>query len=457
MGTQFYTPPAIERNVPGMMNKFGYGYDTRVCDMIAGVRVDELVREHGSPLFVFDEGALREKYRHAYRAFSTRYPDVQFAWSYKTNYLQAICQVFHQEGAIAEVVSDFEYEKARALGMPGSSIIINGPYHPASFLRQAAAEGAKIHIDNLDELLTMETIAAECDRVLDVAIRVNMDTGVQPAWTKFGFNLENQEALRAIRRIGHGQRLRLVGLHTHVGTFILEPNVYRIAVTKLLELMEAARTEFGFTCAYLDLGGGFASNNTLHYQYLPSEQVVPSLDQYAEAICDTLHAGLPTGQPPPKLYLETGRALVDEAGYLITSIQAQKRTVEGRRAFIVDAGVNLLYTSNWYKLRVMAVRDARGPLNDAILYGPLCMNIDVIREHVQLPQLSVGDHLVIHPVGAYNIGQSMQFITYRPRVVLVGEDGRVDVIRERENLEYVEAMERLPAHLVPECRLRSNR
>ncbi len=449
MGTQFYTPPTIERNIPGMMNKFGYGYDARICDNIAGIAVEDLVREYGSPLFVFDESVMREKYRNAYRAFSTRYPDVQFAWSYKTNYLQAICQVFHQEGTIAEVVSDFEYAKARALGIPGHAIIINGPYKPLELLRQAVEDNARIHLDNLDEMLALETISEQIGRTIDVALRINMDTGMQPAWTKFGFNLENLEALRAIRRIGNGKRLRLVGLHTHIGTFILEPNIYRNAVNKLLELLTTARTEFGFHCEYLDMGGGFASNNSLHYQYLPSEQVVPSMDQYAEAICETLMAGMPSGQPLPKLLLETGRALVDEAGYLITTIQAQKRTADGRRAFIADAGVNLLYTSNWYKLRIMAARDVRGALSDAILYGPLCMNIDVIREHVQLPQLHVGDQLVVHPVGAYNIGQSMQFITYRPRVVMIGEDGRVDIIREREDLRYVEEMERMPAHLAP--------
>ncbi len=447
MGIRFFTPPTVERNVPGMMNKFGYGADARICDRIAGVAVDDLVRAHGSPLFVFDESVLREKYRAAHRAFSTRYPAVQFAWSYKTNYLRAVCQVFHQEGAIAEVVSDFEYAKARALGMPGASIIVNGPYHPVEFLRLAAAEGAKIHVDNLDMLLALESIAAELGRTLDVAIRVNMDTGLQPAWTKFGFNLENLEALRAIRRIGNGGRLRLTGLHAHIGTFVLEPGAYRVAVTKLLALADAARTENSTAIEYLDLGGGFASNNTLHYQYLPGEQMTPSIDEYAEVICDTLRSELPAGMPAPKLFLETGRALVDEAGYLITTIRGQKRTAEGRRAFIADAGVNLLYTSNWYKLRVMTARDARGPLSDAILYGPLCMNIDVIREHVQLPPVSVDDHLVLHPVGAYNVTQSMQFITYRPRVVLIDEAGGVEVIRERETLADVEGPERLPSRL----------
>ena len=81
------------------------------------------------------------------------------------------------------------------------------------------------------------------------------------------------------------------------------------------------------------------------------------------------------------------------------------------------------------------------------LYGNLCMNIDVVREQVALPPQNVGDHLVLHPVGAYNLTQSMQFIAYRPAAVMIGQDGVVEVIRARETLEDVERPERLPQRL----------
>jgi hypothetical protein len=75
------------------------------------------------------------------------------------------------------------------------------------------------------------------------------------------------------------------------------------------------------------------------------------------------------------------------------------------------------------------------------------MNIDVIREEAPLPGLTTGDQVVLHPVGAYNITQSMQFITYRPAVVMIGLDGKVHVIRRRENLDYVQKLEIVPKHL----------
>ncbi len=444
MSKQTYIPPTIKRNVTGVMNKFGR--QSRVCDRIAGVPVDELLEAHGSPLFAYDEGMLRDKCRDAQRAFKKRYPKVQFAWSYKTNYLNAICRVFHSEGSIAEVVSDFEYEKARALGIPGDQIIINGPNKPFALLKRAVAEGARIHIDNLDELLTLEQLTQDNEETVKVAIRVNMDTGMQPAWTKFGFNLENGEAARAIRRIASSRRLKLVGLHTHVGTFVLEPAYYAVAVQKLIALATDAESRGEMELEYLDLGGGFASLNTLHSQYLPGVQVVPSFDDYAESICTALHTHLPSGKQP-MLYLETGRALVDEAGYLLSSVIATKQKPDGGKAIVIDAGVNMLYTVAWYRLNILPAQDFADGLSDTTVYGPLCMNIDVIREQTPLPSLHLGDKLVLHPVGAYNVTQAMQFITYRPAIVLVGEAGQVDVIRDAENLDYVQELERIPERL----------
>jgi diaminopimelate decarboxylase len=458
------------RHHAGHMNPQAHGEAAPHCPDIAGAPISDLVAEHGSPLYVFSEATLRQAYRDVHRAFQRRYPDVQLAWSYKTNYLKAICALFHQEGAIAEVVSDFEYEKARGLGVPGHEIIFNGPCKSVAALERAIDEGALIQIDNMDELATLNAIALRKRRKVDIGIRVFMDCGVQPVWSKFGFNADSDDAVQAMKRIYESGCLRLVGLHTHVGTFILEPEVYTRAVEKLVSLAEIARRQFGCEITYLNLGGGLPSRSELHYQYLPAEDVVPPLDDYAEAICRPLREGWPRDLKLPRLYLETGRALVDEAGYLVTTILANKQSSAPNRSrsslssarnksgyrgsaaqaasgYLVDSGIHLLYTAAWYRFNVQPTRPVPGSLTERTIFGCLCMNIDVLRPSVPLPDMKVGDTLVFHPVGAYNITQSMQFITYRPRVVMVTEDGQVEIIRDRENLEHVEALERLPEGL----------
>jgi diaminopimelate decarboxylase len=126
---------------------------------------------------------------------------------------------------------------------------------------------------------------------------------------------------------------------------------------------------------------------------------------------------------------------------------AAKRMPDGRRSYVIDAGVNLLYTSTWYRYNIETDRHVQGMGEPAMLNGPLCMNIDVVDEGTLLPPLSRGTRLILSPVGAYNITQWMQFIEYRPAVVLVTEDGRMELIRERESLDDIVARERLPDRL----------
>lgn len=418
----------------------------KIRKKIGGVAIDEMVERFGSPLFIFDEKAIREKYRSAYEAFSSRYPNVQFGWSYKTNYLKAVCAVFHQEGAIAEVVSEFEYEKARELGIEGKDIIYNGPYKPYDSLVTAAKEGAKIHIDTFDEINDLEKVADELGFEIPVAIRLNMDTGIYPQWSRFGFNIESGQAMDAVKRIKAGGKLRLTGLHAHIGTFMLDANAYKVETTKMVRLMNEVEEKVGFTIEYIDVGGGFASKNHLRGIYQPPEVVVPTIDDYAEAITSALYENI-RGNSYPKLYLETGRHLIDEAGYLVTSVVASKTLPDSRRSYIVDAGVNLLYTYFWYKFNIELTREVSGISEPAMINGPLCMNIDVIDESILLPRLRRGDKLVISPVGAYNVTQWMQFIRYRPRVLMVTEEGNVELIREREELSDIEKREILPDKL----------
>jgi len=170
------------------------------------------------------------------------------------------------------------------------------------------------------------------------------------------------------------------------------------------------------------------------------------VDEYAEAITQALMKALKPGDFP-KLILESGRALVDEAGYLITTVTAVKRLPDGTRAYVADAGVNLLFTAYWYKFNIELDRETGGINEHSIIYGPLCMNIDSIDEGVPLPPLTRGTRLIFSPVGAYNQTQSMQFIEYRPASVLIGEHGEVDIIREAEDLTDITRREKLPKRL----------
>jgi diaminopimelate decarboxylase len=438
-----YERPVIKKMNTGLMNKFGTRTEFEPVTHIEGIPVKSLISEYGSPLFVISEKQLRRNFQNATRIFKTRYPKVQFAWSYKTNYLNAVCNIFHQEGSWAEVVSGFEYDKAIGNGVPGNKIIFNGPYKSDQEIITAAKNNSIIHIDHLDELFTLIDLS---DRH-DLKVRVNMDTGINPKWDRFGFNFENGQAWNAIVRIMNDRNIELVGLHCHIGTFMLSPSAYAVAATKLCELAFSLKSKYGKAIQYLDLGGGFPSGNTLKGAYLPGSDTVPSIDQFADAITSVILGFGFKNEELPLLVLETGRALIDDAGYLLGTVLANKRLSDGRRATILDFGVNTLFTSFWYDHKISPAQEFGEYTEDMILYGPLCMNIDIIRESVNMPLLEKGNHVVVHKVGAYNMTQWMQFITLRPNVVLIDSNNKTHIIRKAETLDYIQLPEQVPQHL----------
>jgi len=447
MEKQRYERPIIQKMNAGLMNKFGTRTEFEPITQIESVSVNSLINDYGSPLFVISERQIRRNYQNASRIFKTRYPKVQFAWSYKTNYMNAVCNVFHQEGSWAEVVSGFEYEKALGNGVPGNKIIFNGPYKLDEQLVKAAQNNSLIHIDHYDELYALIRLSEENKLRPRVAIRVNMDTGIYPKWDRFGFNFENGQAWNAITRIINSEYLELVGLHCHIGTFMLSPSAYATAATKMCELMWNIKEKYGKVIQYIDLGGGFPSVNTLKGAYLPGSDTVPSIDQFADAITEVILGFGFKQEDLPLLILESGRALIDDAGYLLGSVLATKRLSDGRRATILDFGVNTLFTSFWYDHKISPTKSYGNQTEEMVLYGPLCMNIDIIRESITMPLLDRGDHLVVHQVGAYNMTQWMQFITLRPNIVMIDMENNTHIIRKADTLEYLELNEQIPDHL----------
>lgn len=443
-----YERPIINKMNTGLMNKFGTKIENEVVSHIESVSVKGMIEDYGSPVFVISEKQIRRNMQNAKRIFKTRYPKVQFAWSYKTNYMNAVCRIFHQEGSWAEVVSGFEYDKALGNGVPGDKIIFNGPDKSDDDLLKAAQNNSLIHIDHYDELYALIRLSEEHKLRPRVAIRVNMDTGIYPKWDRFGFNFENGQAWNALTRIVNSEHLELAGIHCHIGTFMLSTNAYAVAARNLCELAWGLKERFNTMVEYLDLGGGFPSTNTLKGAYLPGTDTVPSIDQFADAIADVILGYGFRQDELPTLILESGRALIDDAGYLLGTVLATKRLSDGRRATILDFGLNTLFTSLWYEHKISPAQQMGSQTEEMVMFGPLCMNIDIIRESIVMPLLEKGNQLVVHKVGAYNMTQWMQFITTRPNIVLIDNEGETHIIRKAESLEYVQELEQIPAHLL---------
>ena len=333
--------------------------------------------------------------------------------------------------------------QAMPVDQTGENILFNGPLKHRDELRRAFGEEARVNLDSLEEIATAEEVARELGRQLAVGLRVNVRLDAAP-WDRFGLNLESGQALEAARRIIGSPHLRLRGLHCHIGTYVLDPNRYGVALDRVLDLCGQLRAHHQVEIEDLDLGGGYAAGNSLHGEPLPAEYACPTAEQYAEVIGPRLMAA--GFEKLPILFLEPGRFLVDEAMHLATSVVSNRRLSNGARGVVVDAGVNLLYTANWYRHEIVPAFEARGMLEEASVFGSLCMQIDILRHGVPLPPVRRGDPLVVKRVGAYNFSQSWQFIQTRPAVVMVGRHG-VELIRARESWQDWRRLEQIPARL----------
>ncbi len=441
-----YTAPAFKRVPVNSWNTLApRSMEGHLHESIDGIEIRSLTQKYGTPLFIISEQTLRDRFRAMQAVFRANYPDTIVAWSYKTNYLSAVCSIFRSEGAWAEVVSGFEYAIARDLGIPGNQIIFNGPYKTDEQLKKAVTEGAVVNVDSFEEIDQLKALAKELNRTIDIGVRVNVKLNYPP-WSKFGFNYEERQAYEAVRLAEVGGHLKVRGFHIHAGTYITDTTIYSNAVNRILDLALDLEAETDFELKYLDTGGGYASPNTLHAQFLRGEAICPTYAQYADAICTPLRMKLPRFKGAPRLFIEPGRSVVDEGISLVTQVVSSKHQPDGSRAIIVDAGVNVLPTAYWYKHEMVVLKPGPLPEETVNVLGGLCMNIDVLRTNVKLPAVGKGDLILIRNVGAYNFSQSMQFIYTRPNYILV-HDGKDSLVREQETGNYVRTPEHLPEHL----------
>ena len=446
-----YEKPIVTLHSPFALGKHaGMVLDSMPFKEIDGFAVENLLEKYGSPLYVISEKILRNRFKEFQDAFVSRYSNTTIAYSYKTNYLSAVCAIAAQEGAWAEVVSGFEYDIAEDLGIPGDKIIYNGPYKPLTDLDRAIKNRSIINVDSFHELYQLEELARRFNKTVEIGLRINMQLNC-PTWDKFGFNYESGQAFDACRKAISTGWLKVIGLHCHAGTYLADPNIYTNLVDNFVRLGASLEDEFGIEIEFLDLGGGYASPNTLHKHLMPGLTTCPSYEQYADAICNPLKRSLDQFVGNPRLILEPGRSIVDECMFLLTTVVSTKRSATGSKVVIVDAGVNLLPTAFYFKHDISPIHSAGMSVEEATICGPLCMQIDVLRQSMRLPPLQKGHVLVIKNVGAYNFSQSMQFIFPRPAIVLLN-NGKSEYVKRPETTQDVRKLERVPRRLLSKKR-----
>lgn len=405
-----------------MTDLFQYRDGVLHCE---GVSAEQLVAEYGTPLYVYSETAILERYRAFTGAFAALDPLI--AYSVKANGNLAVLRLLSQAGAGADIVSGGELHRSRLAGIPPERIVFSGVGKTITEL--AAALDAGIYAFNVEsegELRMLSGLAVTMNTNAPIALRVNPDvetvtphhyTATGHKQTKFGIPYERAE--RLYHEAANMPGITVRGVDVHIGSQILDVEPYRLAVTRVLELVGRLRSS-GIELEFIDVGGGFGVSY--------DEESGPAPADFAAGLVPLLEkSGLRT-------VFEPGRFIVGPAGVLLTRVLFMKQ-MGGKTFVITDAGMNDLLRPSHYSSYHRVEPAVRVPGRETVavdVVGPICESGDFLALDRPIPRVEPGELLAIGTTGAYGFSMASTY-NARPRpaeIIVAGSEHRLARRRE---------------------------
>jgi diaminopimelate decarboxylase len=399
---------------------------------VEDVPLAEVADQFGTPCYLYSRAALEQAYR-AYDQALAAHPHL-ICYAVKANSSLAILNLFARLGAGFDIVSGGELARVLAAGGDPAQVVFSGVGKTAAEMRAALTAG--IHCFNVEsesELARLNQVAGELGQTAAISLRVNpnvdakthpyISTGLKD--NKFG--IAHEHALRVYREAASMAHLRITGIDCHIGSQLTEVAPFGEALDRVLELVTSLQAE-GIRLQHIDIGGGVG----IRYR----DETPPELDAYASVILARMQG---RGE---RLVVEPGRALVGNAGWLLTRVEYLKHG-ETKDFAIVDAAMNdlmrpALYDA-WHDILPVRERVDAATRNYAIV-GPVCESGDFLG-HDRALALAQDDLLAICSTGAYGMSMSSNYNT-RPRAAEVMIDGKqMHLIHARERIENLLAGE----------------
>ncbi|WP_032368777.1 diaminopimelate decarboxylase [Rhodococcoides fascians] len=423
---------------------------------LAGVSVTDLAAQYGTPLFVVDEDDFRARCREMAAAFGA--PE-RVHYASKAFLCGEIARWVADEGLSLDICSGGELAIALAAGFPADRIAMHGNNKSVAELEAGVSAGVEhVVLDSNIEIDRLDAVAGSAGVVQDVLIRITV--GVE-AHThefiatahedqKFGFSLADGSAIEAVRRVFAADNLRLVGLHSHIGSQIFEVDGFELAAHKVIGLLRDIVAEFGVDktsqISTLDLGGGMGIS------YVPSDDP-PPVDQLAAKLASIVETeSAAAGLPVPTIAVEPGRAVAGPGTVTLYEVGTVKDvTVDNatrRRYISVDGGMSDNIRTSLYQAEYDCRLVSRTSEADAVMarvVGKHCESGDIVIKNTWMPaDVGPGDLLAVAATGAYCYSMSSRYnLLTRPAVVAV-KDGRSRLILRRETIEDLLSLEVQP-------------
>jgi len=387
--------------------------------LIGGCLASELVSNFGTPALIVDEAALRDRARRYQDGLRSRWPNSEVIWASKSLPLTSVFRLLGEEGLGIDVAGGGELVMALAAGINPAKILVHGNAKTDDELEMAVKAGVgTIVIDNFDDIDRLERIVKG-----EQAVLVRIIPGVLPDThlanatgqddSKFGLSISDAKV--AIERLKASKKLRLDGLHLHLGSQIMSTQPFIQSIEAIASLGEFA---------VYDLGGGLG----VRYTYKDSP---PSIEEYLDALIDTARKYLPS---TAKILIEPGRSMVADAAVTLYRVVTIKRSL---RTFVaIDGGMADNLEVSLYGQRfeaTVANRVGGGELYS--LVGRHCESGDILIDGVRLQDPKVGDIIAVPVTGAYCLTMANNYNGARRPPVVFCLDGLARAVVRRETYE----------------------
>ncbi|HDR1082885.1 TPA: diaminopimelate decarboxylase [Pasteurella multocida] len=403
--------------------------------MAEQVPVKQIAQQYGTPLYIYSRATL-ERHWHAFNNALGDHPHL-ICFAVKSNPNIAILNIMARLGSGFDIVSQGELERVLAAGGEAHKIVFSGVAKTETEIARALEVGIRcFNVESVAELYRINQVAGEMGKTAPISLRVNPDvdarthpyisTGLKE--NKFGISVaEARNVYQLANQLPH---IQITGMDCHIGSQLTELQPFLDATDRLIVLMEQLKQD-GIQLKHLDLGGGLGVPYTNENPPHPSE--------YASALLDKLKA-----YHELEIILEPGRAITANAGILVTKVEYLKHN-EDRHFAIVDAGMNDMIRPALYQAYMNIIEVDRTLTRDKVVYdvvGPICETSDFLGKQRELA-IEAGDYLAQRSAGAYGASMSSNYNS-RSRTAEVMVDGdQVHLIRRRETLEELWALEQL--------------
>jgi len=404
------------------MHYFNYKNSQLYCE---NLKVEDLARKFGTPLYIYSYRTLTEHYLKLKSAFAKINPLI--CYSVKANSNLSILKALVEKGAGLDIVSGGELFRALKAGCPDERIVYASVGKKDEEIAEAISRGILFfNVESLSELENINRIAKSLGKIVRVAIRINPDVEAKThkyittgkITNKFGIDLDSAYKILLL-----GQKfknLNICGLHIHIGSQITESAPFVAAIKKVSAFIEILRSK-GVCLEYLNIGGGMG--------IIYDDEEPQTAKIYADMILPLLE------NTRLKVIMEPGRFIIGNAGILVAKVLYIKETPK-KKFIIVDAGMNDLIRPSLYSAyhNILALHKISAR-EKADVVGPICESGDFLAKERVLPKFKKGDYLAVMSAGAYGFSMSSNYNS-RPRAAEIMVNGnKAEVIRKRESFE----------------------